>query len=60
MEKTVKRVKKNEKQSDFEFWQSQSYQKRLETLETIREEYHGWKYDTKPRFQRVLRIVKRK
>jgi len=34
-------------------------EKLLETLEQIRSEYHSWKYDTEPRFQRILSITKR-
>lgn len=45
--------------SDFAYWQTQSYQIRLATLEQIRQEYHRWKYGAEPRFQRVYTIVKR-
>ena len=38
MIKSIRIVKKNEKNNDFIFWQSQSYEKRLEALESIREE----------------------
>jgi len=57
--KTYKKVKLHEQKSDFEYWQSQTPEKRLETLEQIRAEYHTWKYDTQPRFQRVLSVIKR-
>ncbi len=33
----VKKVKIDEAQCDFSFWQTQSYEQRLETLETIRQ-----------------------
>ena len=56
---TVRKIKRNEANSDFEYWQSQPFEKRLEALEVIRQEYHRWKYDTEPGFQRVYRIVKR-
>ena len=56
---TINRVKKSEKSTDFHYWQSQPFEKRLETLEMIREEYISWKYATKPGFQRVLTITKR-
>lgn len=59
IEKTYKKLKLNEQQTDFTFWQSQLPEKRLETLEQIRSEYHRWKYDSKPRFQRVYSITKR-
>ena len=55
----IKKLKIEEAQSDFAFWQTQPYEKRLEALETIRQEYISWKYDNQPRFQRVYTIVKR-
>ena len=58
IQKVFKKVKLDEQKSDFSYWQTQSYQARLATLEEIRQEYHRWKYDTEPRFQRVYRIVK--
>lgn len=35
------------------------YQDRIDALEEIRAEHHGWKYDTQPGLQRVYSIVKR-
>lgn len=32
---------------------------RLSTLESIRREYHAWRYGDEPRLQRVCRIVER-
>lgn len=58
MIKSIRIVKKNEKNDDFLFWQSQSYEKRLEALETIREEYNNWKYGNQQGFQRVYRVIK--
>lgn len=58
--KTYRKVKLHEQTSDFSYWQSQPYEKRLEALEQIRREYHRWKYDTQPRFQRVYSITQRK
>ncbi len=50
----------NERRSDFAYWQSQSYQTRLATLEMIRREYHQWRHGgAEPGFQRVHSIVKR-
>jgi len=57
--KTYKKMKLQEQKTDFEFWQNETSEKRLETLEQIRTEYHAWKYDTQPRFQRVFSIIKR-
>jgi hypothetical protein len=57
--KTVKILSLNDKQSDYEFWLTQSIEKRLETLETLRQQYINWKYDSQPGFQRVYRIIER-
>jgi hypothetical protein len=58
MEKVVKKIKMKDEKSDFLYWQSQPYEKRIEALETIRKEYISWKYDNQQRFQRVYRIIK--
>jgi hypothetical protein len=58
METICQKTKLKEQKSDFAYWQTQSYQKRLETLEKIRQEYHQWKYpNVQPRFQRVYTII---
>ena len=59
IEKVYTKVKLKEQRSDFEYWQKQPVEKRLAVLEQIRAEYHSWKYDSQPRFQRVLSITKR-
>ncbi len=56
----VKKCKIQEQQSDFNFWQSQSYQARLDALEQIRNDYILWKYHAEQRFQRVYSIIKPK
>lgn len=58
--KVVNKFKMNEQPSDFSFWQSKSYEQRLDALEQIRSEYNSWRYDAEQGFQRVYRIVKRK
>lgn len=37
------KVNLKEQKSDFAYWQTQSYQARLDALEQIRQEYHQWK-----------------
>jgi hypothetical protein len=54
-----KKVPLTEKCSDFSYWQTESYQSRLAALESLREDYHHWKYATEPRLQRVYTILKR-
>ncbi|MDA3870758.1 MAG: hypothetical protein PF551_00215 [Candidatus Marinimicrobia bacterium] len=58
MKKVVKKIKMKDEKSDFLYWQSQPYEKRIEALETIRKEYISWKYDNQQRFQRVYKIIK--
>jgi hypothetical protein len=61
MDKTFVRKGKIKNQgNDFLFWQSQTYEKRLETIEIIRQEYNTWKYGNEQGFQRVYKIIKRK
>ena len=55
----IKKVKIGDPKNDFSFWQKQPFQYRLETLESIREEYNRWKYGAQQRFQRVYTIIKR-
>lgn len=57
--KVIKKYKFNEQPNDFLFWQSKSYEERLDALEQIRIEYNSWRYNAEPGFQRVYRIVKR-
>lgn len=60
MDKTALRIVRLETQgNDFHYWQSQPVWSRLATLESIRREYHQWKYGSEPRLQRVLTITKR-
>jgi hypothetical protein len=57
--KTYTKTKLHRQESDFIYWQSQTPEKRLSTLEQIRLEYHSWEYDSQPRLQRVLSVTKR-
>ena len=54
----IRKVKISKSKNDFQFWQQQPFLDRLVTLESIRQEYHGWKYGTQPGFQRVYTIIK--
>ena len=54
----IKKCKIQDQKTDFSYWQSQSYQARLEALEQIRTEYILWKYHAEPRFQRVYCVIK--
>ena len=58
--KVVNKYKINEQPNDFSFWQSKSYEERIDVLEQIRQEYNQWRYHAEPGFQRVYKIIKRK
>ncbi|MCI0488646.1 MAG: hypothetical protein L0229_18820 [Blastocatellia bacterium] len=55
VEKVYLKLPISEQRSDFAYWQTQSPQSRLAALEEIRQEYHSWKYNAQPGFQRVYR-----
>jgi hypothetical protein len=58
IEKVVRKGNLKDQPNDFEYWQTQSYEKRLEQIEIIRKEVHGENYEDEQRLQRVYRIVK--
>ena len=58
--KIVHKYKMNEQPKDLSFWQSKSYEERIDALEQIRREYNQWRYHAEPGFQRVYKIIKRK
>ena len=39
--KVIKKYKMNEQPNDFAFWQSKTYEERLDALEQIRKEYNS-------------------
>ena len=57
--KVVTKYKIDEQPSDFSFWQSKSYQERIDALEQIRQEYNQWRYHAEQGLQRVYKIIKR-
>jgi hypothetical protein len=60
MEIICHKVKLKQQKSDFVYWQTQSYESRLEALEQIRQEYHKWKdKSAESRLQRIYTISQR-
>ena len=57
--KTYRKCRLAEQGSDFLYWQTESYQERMDALEQIRQDYHRWRYGAEPRLQRVYTIAKR-
>jgi len=59
MEKVINIIDLKSQESDFKYWQTQSYEKRLEMLEQLRKQYTIWKYGAEQGFQRVYRVIER-
>ncbi len=59
IKKVVNKYKIGEEPTDFAYWQSKTYQERLEALEQIRKEYHSWSGNAEQGLHRVYRIVRR-
>lgn len=60
MEKVLNIVSLKDKQSDFAYWSTKSFQERLEAIELLREQYIKYRKDVQPRLQRVCRITNQK
>ncbi len=59
VEMVVNKASLHAPKQDANYWRSQPCADRLEALESIRQQYHLWKYGAEPRFQRVCTVVKR-
>lgn len=59
IQRVITKYRIGEQPSEYSYWQAQPYELRLEALEQIRQQYHNWKHDARPRLQRVYRIIKR-
>jgi hypothetical protein len=55
----VSKIRFGDQKNDASYWRGLSHQERIDALEQIREEYHQWKADAQPGFQRVYSIIKR-
>jgi len=60
MEKVAKKISlKNAGSLDIEYWKSRTPEEKLDTLQYLRELYYELKNESRKRFQRIYRIVKR-
>ncbi len=55
----VTKVSMRSPKLDAVYWRTQPYTARLVALESIRQDFIGWKYSVRPGFQRVYTVVKR-
>jgi hypothetical protein len=60
MEKVTKKVSlKDAENLDIEYWKSRTPEEKLDTLQYLRELYYELTNESRKRFQRIYRIVKR-
>jgi hypothetical protein len=57
MDKILKIVNLKDRNTDFQYWSSQSETARLQAIEILRQQYINFKKDVQPRLQRVYRII---
>lgn len=55
----VNKMRLGDEKNNATYWRTLPYQARIEALEEIRAEYHRWKANDQPGFQRIYSIVKR-
>ena len=60
MEKSLKIVSLETKNTDFLYWNSRSEIERLQAVEMLRQQYINYKKDVQPGLQRVYRIINQK
>jgi hypothetical protein len=60
MEKVISVIKKSDDGNDFKFWQSKSYQERIDAIEILRSQYFQMKKNVQQGLQRVYTVVKQK
>jgi len=58
IEPVARIVPSDQQPSDAAYWRSRPPEERLAALESIRREYHLWKYHGEPRLEKVVTIVK--
>jgi hypothetical protein len=57
MDKVVKIVSLNDKQSDYSFWLTKKISERLQAIEILRLQYINFNKNVQPRLQRVCRVI---
>lgn len=57
MEKVVNIITLKQKQSDYQFWLTKSFNDRLDAIELLRAQYIKFRKDVQPRLQRVCRVI---
>jgi len=52
---TIKRL--GQEDPPWMYWRTRSHAERLEAVEKIRKEFHGWTNESEPRLSRIYRII---
>jgi hypothetical protein len=58
IQKVVRKYALDEEPSDRVAWRHVAPAERLAALESIRSEFHRWRYGAEPRLQRVARVTR--
>jgi hypothetical protein len=58
MHKVARKFRLGSEPSDAAFWRRKSPAERLAALESIKCEFHQWRYDAEPRLLRVFRVTR--
>ena len=57
--KVINKYKIKDQPKDIDYWQTKTFEERLDALEQIRQEYNALRYYAQQGLQRVYRVVKR-
>lgn len=60
MKKVISVIKKSDDGNDFKFWQSKSYQERIDAIEILRSQYFQMKKNVQQGLQRVYTVINRR
>lgn len=61
MEKVIRILSLKDKRNyDLEYWLSKTAEERISAIEFLRQQFYETKDGSPPRFQRIIRVIKRK
>jgi len=59
VERVVAKRRLDERDQPWHYWLTRLPAERIEAVESLRREHHGWTHGTEPRRSRVLAVVRR-
>jgi hypothetical protein len=60
MKKGLKIISLKDKQSDYKYWLTKSYQERIDAIELLRLQFINYSKNAQQRFQRVCSVINQK